>query len=187
MMEAQGRHDTFVTSANNLKKDEKRELKKFKKEQNQRRNNMSKQQDNSTYNESAAGMSNMPTQIQSKVSSMTGSKYQIEGATGKNYGSSHKKGQKSAGTAQQLQPPTIQAFDQKAQDYYQKYPTSHEILYQDQMAAEMMMADQQIRGSYIEDSRVKSNSSKHHQTLSLKKGTTDKSKYTNSGKKQNSK
>lgn len=74
MMEAQGRHDTFVTSANNLKKDEKRELKKFK---DANRRNF--KQENSAYTESAAGVSNMPTQNQSKVSSMAGGgKYDVK-------------------------------------------------------------------------------------------------------------
>lgn len=108
MMEAQGRHETFVTSAQSLKKDERRELQIFK-DRNRRIIHQ-----NSAYNESA-GVSNLPTQVQSKGSSMAGGKLD-------------KRGGKRSG--QQL--PAIQAFDQRAQEYFQKYPSQeNQILYQE--------------------------------------------------------
>lgn len=82
------------------------------------------------------------------------------------------KRQKS-GVQQQLQPPTIQAFDRHAQEYFQKYPQpENQILYQEKQGG---------NGEYMEDHqqhRMKSGAgSKSHQTLTLKKAAADKSKY----------
>lgn len=73
MMEAQGRHETFVTSAQNLKKDERRELQKFK-DQNQRlicRGGASREHDfNAESSIGGAISTNMPPS--NKASSLAG-------------------------------------------------------------------------------------------------------------------
>lgn len=83
MMEAHGRHEDFVTSASNLKHDEQLELQKFKDQNRRQRNgqNSKGHGDSSTSQYDSYGVSNVPTQIQSKVSSTIGAK--LESKRGK--------------------------------------------------------------------------------------------------------